>query len=203
MADAGRQVAGIRHSLRLNDETWREIQVGAYWSVYNREVAKQHNKEIIRIKKEAQDQSVQRFCPPKELLRCSAESCSGKDGKCADNAQWFPECDCEDDDTGCPKLEAMPFCDNCGGRNAVGQSCKGVKSIPVYVDQIELTSLSLRVAGSKTASALLTSKNSKGREDTKAKPSLTDGKRLLRTCLTYLTTPTTTTRTASCGSVTY
>ncbi|KAL9624843.1 MAG: hypothetical protein Q9160_000889 [Pyrenula sp. 1 TL-2023] len=127
IADAGRQVAGIQQSLRLDDESWRQITVGAYWSVYNREVAKQHDNHLIRIKKEAQDQSLQRFCPPKELLRCSAQSCSGKDGKCAEDAKWFAECDCEEDETGCPKLEAMPFCDNCGGRSAVGQSCKGLE----------------------------------------------------------------------------
>lgn len=128
MAEAGRQVAQYQDPLGLNDEDWRALQVGVYWEVYNREVARQHDGQVVRVQEQDRDNSEQKFCPPKELLRCSADACKGKDGKCADDALWFKNCDCEDDNTGCPKVEDMPLCDNCGGDKG-GQQCKGVKSI--------------------------------------------------------------------------
>lgn len=106
---------------------------GVYWEIYHREVDRQHDAEIVRIKKELQDNSEQGLCPPKELLRCKAQSCNGKDGKCAADAIWFKGCDCEDDASSCPNMDSWPLCSNCGGNN--GNKCKGVRLICTPTDQ--------------------------------------------------------------------
>lgn len=108
----------------LNDEEWRALTVGVYWEVYNREVARQSNSAVVRVSKELQDQTDQKFCPPKDLLRCASDSCKGKDGKCAEDAKYFPKCDCTDDNS-CAKAENTPYCDNCGGDKG-GLKCQGV-----------------------------------------------------------------------------
>ncbi|KAL9619674.1 MAG: hypothetical protein Q9160_005694 [Pyrenula sp. 1 TL-2023] len=118
IANAGRQVANLQQQFGLNDEDWRALINGAYWEVYNRQVDKKHASEIVRIKQELQDKSDQGLCPPRELLRCSAQSCNGgDDGKCAPDAIWFKGCECEDDEAGCPTTESWPLCSACGGND--------------------------------------------------------------------------------------
>ncbi|KAL9615884.1 MAG: hypothetical protein Q9160_009182, partial [Pyrenula sp. 1 TL-2023] len=124
LANAGQQVAQFQRPMGLNDEEWRALTLGVYWEVYNREVARQHDGALVRIKKEQQDQTDQKFCPPKDLIRCVSDSCKGKDGRCAEDAQYFPKCECTDD-ANCPRADLTPFCDNCGGDKG-GSKCKGI-----------------------------------------------------------------------------
>lgn len=146
LANVQNQVANIPQQIGLNDQQWQVVVRTAYWQAYNRIVRLQFEQQVTKIQEE---DIMMKYCPPKDVLKCSDDHCKGSSGKCADSSD-LKGCECGDGDdssNSCPPKENFPACTNCGGAQfggffgfLTGLKCNGV-SLFISRCGMQLTSL--------------------------------------------------------------
>lgn len=129
LANAENQVANVRDEMGIAQQQFQGIVRVAYWQAYNRIVRLQFEQTVTKV---AEEDILMKYCPPKNILKCSDDHCKGSSGKCADNSD-LKGCECGDKDDSsdsCPTQ--LVACPNCGGSQfsffsfLTGNKCNGV-----------------------------------------------------------------------------
>lgn len=130
LANAENQVANIRDQVGLQQEQFQAMVRVAYWQAYNRIVRLQFEQPVTKV---TEEDILMKYCPPKDITKCSDDHCKGSNGKCADDSD-LKGCECGDkgESDSCPVQKVA--CTNCGGSQfslfsaLTGDRCKGVSS---------------------------------------------------------------------------